>query len=88
ELALFSRARVIMLMGDVAIAALNLISQRQSEGRVIPGGSTYKIRGGAYTCRGMRGFPSPLQAGPSFFIEKSRPRMISKDIRSAMPLAR
>jgi len=88
ELALFPRARVIMLMGDVANTALNLISKRQGEGRVGPEGSTYNIRGGAYTYRGMRVFASFLQAGPSIFIKKSKRRMISEDIRSAMRLVR
>ena len=88
ELALFPRARVILLMGDVAITALNLISKRQGEGRVIPAGSTYKIRGGTFTYRGMRVFPSYLQAGPSYFIEKSKRKMIAEDIRSALQLVR
>jgi len=86
ELALFPGARVILLMGDVAITALNLISQRQGEGRVIPAGSTYKIRGGTFTYRGMRVFPSYLQAGPSFFIEKSKRTMIGQDIAAALSL--
>ena len=88
ELALFPRVRVILLMGDVAITALNLISKRQGEGRVIPAGPTYKLRGGTFTYHGMRVFPSYLQAGPSYFIEKSKRRMIAEDIRSALQLVR
>jgi len=72
ELALFPRARVLLLMGDVAIAAVNEIARRSGERRVVPAGSTYKIRGGDFTWRGLRVFPSYLQAGPSFFIEKSK----------------
>jgi hypothetical protein len=34
----------------------------------------------------MRVFPSYLQAGPSFFIEKSKRRMIAEDISAAMQL--
>ena len=45
ELDLFPEAHAYMLMGDVAIKALNYIAQRSGEGRVIPAGSTYKIRG-------------------------------------------
>jgi uracil-DNA glycosylase len=86
ELALFPKARVLMLMGDVAIKALNAIARRAGEGRVIPAGSTYKIRGPAYTFRGIRAFPSYLQAGPSFFIEKSKRRMIAEDIAAALAL--
>ncbi len=88
ELGLLPNVRAWLLMGDVAIKAVNLIAQRAGEPRVIPAGSTYKIRGQAYTFRGARAFPSFLQAGPSFFIEKSKRRMIAEDIRQAMQLAR
>jgi hypothetical protein len=73
-------------MGDVAIKALNYISGRAGERRVIPAESTYKIRGGRYYFRGVRAFPSYLQAGPSFFIEKSKRKMIAEDIAEAMAL--
>lgn len=86
ELALFSAVRAYLLMGDVAIKALNAIAARAGEGRVIPAGSTYKIRGGAFSFRGARVFPSYLQAGPSFFIEKSKRRMIAEDIAAALRL--
>lgn len=88
ELALFPAVRVYLLMGDVAIKALNFIAKRQGEKRVIPTGSTYKIRGEAYHYRGARVFPSYLQAGPSFFIEKSKRRMIAEDIAAALELVR
>ena len=84
ELALFPNAKVLMLMGDVAIKALNYIAQRVGEHRVIPAGSTYRIRKAKYSFRGMRVFPSYLQAGPSFFIEKSKRRMIAEDIAAAL----
>ena len=86
ELLLFPNVRVLMLMGDVAIKALNYIAQRAGEKRVIPAGSTYKIRREAYFFRGMRVFPSYLQAGPSFFIEKSKRRMVAEDIAAALRL--
>jgi hypothetical protein len=53
---------------------------------VIPAGSTYKIRGPEFTFRGARALPSYLQAGPSFFIEKSKRRMIAEDIGAALEL--
>jgi hypothetical protein len=84
ELALFQDVKVFMLMGDVAIKAVNAISRRAGEGRVIPAGSTYKIRGNEYFFRGKRAFPSYLQAGPSFFIEKSKRRMIAEDIAAGL----
>jgi uracil-DNA glycosylase len=86
ELALFPNVQVFMLMGDVAIKAMNYIAKRAGEGRVIPAGSTYKIRGQEYAFRGSRVFPSYLQAGPSFFIEKSKRQMIAEDIGAALSL--
>src|SRR3972149_5260384 len=80
ELSQFPRLRAYLLMGDVAIKAVNAIARRAGEGRVIPAGSTYKIRAQPYFFRGARAFPSYLQAGPSFSIEKSKRRMIAQDI--------
>jgi uracil-DNA glycosylase len=88
ELALFPNVQAYLLMGDVAIRALNAIARRAGEGRVVPAGSTYKIRGPDYTFRGARAFPSYLQAGPSFFIEQSKRRMIAEDIAAALRLVR
>jgi len=86
ELALFPRVKAFLLMGDVAIWAINYVAQRAGEGRVIPAGSTYKIRGEEYYFRGARAFPSYLQAGPSLFIEKSKRKMIAEDIAAALSL--
>jgi uracil-DNA glycosylase len=84
ELAPFHGLKVIMLMGDTAIHALNCIARRNGQPRVIPAGSTYKIRGGRFDYAGARVFPSYLQAGPSFFIEKTKRKMIAEDIAAAM----
>jgi uracil-DNA glycosylase len=86
ELDLFPNVTAYLLMGDVAIRAVNYIAGRAGQGRVIPAGSTYKIRGPEYHFRGARAFPSYLQAGPSFFIEKSKRRMIAEDISAALSL--
>lgn len=88
ELALFPAARSLLLMGDVAISAVNAIARRNGQPRVIPAGSTYKLRGGEYAFGAMRAFPSYLQAGPSFFIERSKRLMIAEDIASALRHAR
>lgn len=88
ELALFPNAQAYLLMGDVAIKALNSIAARAGDARVIPAGSTYKIRGQEFFWRGTRAFPSYLQAGPSFFIEKSKRKMIAEDIARAIRLIR
>jgi uracil-DNA glycosylase len=86
EIALFPNVKVYLLMGDVAIKALNYIALRTGAGRVVPSGSTYKLRGREYRFRGSRVFPSYLQVGPSFGIEKSKRRMIAEDIASALRL--
>ena len=86
ELALFPDVKAYMLMGDVAIKAIYYISKRAGEGRVIPAGSTYKIRGEEYSFRGKRAFLSYLQVGPSFGIEKSKRKMIAEDIANALRL--
>lgn len=86
ELALFPNVQAYLLMGDVAIKAVNYIAVRAGEGRVIPAGSTYKLRGRKYFFRGQRAFPSYLQAGPSFGIEKVKRKMIAEDIAQALRL--
>lgn len=88
EIALFPNVVAFLLMGDVAIQAVNAIAKRAGDPRVIPVGATYKLRGGEYTFRGARAFPSYLQAGPSFFIEKSKRRMIAEDIAAALRMGR
>jgi len=87
ELDLFPNVKAYLLMGDVAIKAVNAIAKRAGQQRVIPAGSTYKIRAGQFIFRGSPAFPSYLQAGPSFFIEKSKRKMIAEDIAAALALA-
>lgn len=86
ELAMFPNVRVFLLMGDVAIKSINTIALKAGEKRVIPAGSTYKIRNQAYYFRGKRALPSYLQAGSSFFIEKSKRKVIAEDIATALHL--
>lgn len=87
EIALFPKVKVYLLMGDVAIKAVNMIAKRNGEPPVVPAGSTYKIRGGEFTFRGARALPSYVQAGPAFFVEKSKRKMISEDVAQALRLA-
>jgi hypothetical protein len=86
ELDLFPNVRAYLLMGDVAIQAVNAIARRQGQKRVIPAGSTYKLRGGDYPFKSGWAFPSYLQAGPAFFIEKTKRRAIAEDISAALQL--
>ena len=87
ELALFPNVKVYLLMGDVAIKAVNFIAKRNQEPRVIPAGSTYKLRGGKFTFRGVRALPSYVQAGSAFFVEKIKRKTIAEDIAMALTLA-
>lgn len=84
ELELFPNAMAYLLMGDVAIQAINMIGRRHGMGRIIPAGATYKIRDGVYKFRGVRLFPCYLQAGPAYFIEASKRQMIAEDIAAAL----
>jgi uracil-DNA glycosylase len=86
ELALFPNLKVILLMGDVAIKALNAIAKRAGEPRVIPAVPTYKLRGQEFYYQGRRVFPSYLQVGPNFFIEKGKHKVIAQDIAAALRL--
>jgi uracil-DNA glycosylase len=87
EIALFPNVKVYLLMGDMAIKTVNTIAERNREPRVIPAGSTYKIRGGEFRFRGARVLPSYVQAGPAFFVEKIKRKMIAEDIKQALFLA-
>jgi len=86
ELALFPNVKAYLLKGDVAIKTFSLMAKRLGRGRVIPPGPTYKIRRGSYLYQGKRVFPSYLQAGPSFFIEKGKHKVIAEDIAAALNL--
>jgi uracil-DNA glycosylase len=86
EIALFPNVKVFMLMGDVAIKMMNNIWKKQMGKKIIPAGSTYKIRGDAYYLGDIRVFPSYTPAGKNFLIEKSKRRMVAEDIREALKL--
>jgi len=87
EMRQFPSVKAYLLMGDVAIKAFNAIAKRQGQGRIIPAGSTYRLRDAHYVFGEARVFPSYLQAGPSYFIEKSKRRMIAEDIAAALDIA-
>ena len=87
ELALFPNVKALLLMGDVAIKALNAIARRAGQPRVIPAQPTYKLRGQEFTYQGQRVFPSYLQAGGNFFIEKGKHQVMAEDIAAALRLA-
>lgn len=84
ELDLFPNVRAYLLMGDVAIRGFNEVARPLAGQRVIPAGSTYKLRGADYRYGGARVYPSYLQAGKAFYIEKSKRQMIAEDLRNAL----
>ena len=86
ELSHFPNIQAYLLMGDVAIKAFNYIVKRAIGKRVIPSGSTYKIRKDTYHYKEKQVFPSYLMTGKSYLIEKSKQRMIADDIRNALAL--
>ena len=88
ELDEFKNKKVIMLMGDFAIKAINYIWKRKYNEKIIPAGSTYKIRGGIFQSNGIRFFPSYTQTGDSFGLEKSKVEMIKEDIGKAIKIIR
>jgi uracil-DNA glycosylase len=84
EINLFPNAKTILLMGDTAIKAMNSIARRNTGKRIIPSGSTYKIRKNTYSYKHLRVIPSYLQTGKSYLIEKSKRKMIAEDIKAAL----
>jgi uracil-DNA glycosylase len=87
ELALFPDATAVLLMGDTAIRTLNEIARRNHEPRPVPAVPTYRIRGGEFRFRGLRVFPSYVQAGPAYFIERGKRVVIAEAISSGMAWA-
>ena len=84
EICLFPKVKAILLMGDTAIKAMNCIAKRNLGRGVIPSGSTYKIRKNEYFYKKVRVFPSYLQTGKSYLIEKSKRKMLAEDIKAAL----
>lgn len=86
EIDRFPNIKVMMLMGDFAIKSMNFIWKRKFNAKVIPTGSTYKIRKEQIEANGIRFFPSYTQTGDSFGIEKVKVEMILDDTKRAMEL--
>ena len=86
ELDEFINKKVIMLMGDFAIKVINYIWKKKFNEKIIPTGSTYKIRNGVYESNGIRFFPSYTQTGDSFGLEKSKVEMIKEDVGKAIKI--
>lgn len=82
ELALFPNVKVIMLMGDVAKKAFNMICNKATKKNAVPSISTYKLRNTEIFYKGIRIIPSYIMTGQNILIEKSKFEMASKDIET------
>lgn len=80
ELALFPNVQVVMLMGDVAKKAMNMIAKRTTKRNVIPAVSTYKLRHSEIYYKNIRLMPSYIMTGKNILIEKSKFQMACEDI--------
>lgn len=80
ELSLFPNIKVIMLMGDVAKKAFNMITKKSTKKNVIPSVSTYKLRNSEIYYEGIRVMPSYIMTGGNILIEKSKVTMATEDI--------
>lgn len=86
ELALFPNLKVIMLMGDVAKKAVNLIVKAKTKKNVIPTEATYKIRDREFFWNDIRVIPSYIMTGGNILIEKGKCDVVSNDIKKMMRL--
>lgn len=80
ELSLFPGTRVIMLMGDVAKKAFNMMTKKSSKKNAVPAVSTYKLRNTEIFYEGIRIMPSYIMTGGNLLIEKSKVNMAAEDI--------
>lgn len=80
ELSFFPNVKVIMLMGDVAKKAFNMIAKKTTGKNVIPAVSTYKLRSSEIYYENIRVMPSYIMTGKNILIEKSKVTMAAEDI--------
>jgi uracil-DNA glycosylase len=88
ELALFPNLKVIMLMGDVAKKAVNMITKAETKKNVIPSGATGRLRHNEYYWGGIRVFPSYIMTGKNLLIEPFKRDCVADDIRRMMEVIR
>lgn len=86
ELSLFPNVKVIMLMGDVAKKAFNMITKKATKKNVVPAVSTYKLRTTEIYYKGIRVMPSYIMTGGNILIEKSKVAMATEDIATMLEI--
>lgn len=86
ELSLFPNIKVIMLMGDVAKKAFNMIAKKSTKKNAIPAVSTYKLRKSEIYYEGIRVMPSYIMTGRNILIEKSKAAMATENIATMLEI--
>ena len=86
ELSLFPNIKVIMLMGDVAKKAFNMITKKSTKKNAVPAVSTYKLRNSEIYYNGIRIMPSYIMTGGNILIEKSKVTMAAEDIAAMLEI--
>lgn len=86
EIGLFPNLKVIMLMGDVAKKAFNMITKAKTKKNVVPSVSTYKLRNSELFYGDIRIFPSYIMTGGNILIEKSKVEMAAGDIQKMLAI--
>lgn len=86
ELSLFPNVKVIMLMGDVAKKAFNMITKKATKKNVVPTVSTYKLRTTEIYYNSIRVMPSYIMTGGNILIEKSKVAMATEDIATMLEI--
>ena len=86
ELSLLPNLKVIMLMGDVAKKAFNMITKKSTKKNAITAVSTYKLRNSEIYYEGIRIMPSYIMTGGNILIEKSKVTMATEDIATMLEI--
>lgn len=86
EIALFPNLKAIMLMGDVAKKAFNIISKRATGKNTIPAIPTYKLRGSEFFYKKIRILPSYIMTGRNLMIERQKLEMAAEDIAKMLDI--
>ena len=86
ELSLFPNTKVIMLMGDVAKKAFNMITKKSTKKNAVPAVSTYKLQNSEIYYNGIRIMPSYIMTGGNILIEKSKVAMATEDIATMLEI--
>ena len=86
ELSLFPQLKAILLMGDVAKKAFNMLTKKATGKNAVPSTSTYKLRTTELYYETIRIIPSYIITGGNILIEKSKAQMASQDITTMLRL--